>query len=83
MSSVSDRSRLRRTTTHACPGDCGHQVPQHRLACQWCWYLLPADQRNEITRLYRVDRMAHLGAVGEALAWYRANVVDGALVVPR
>ncbi|MFC6089437.1 hypothetical protein [Saccharothrix lopnurensis] len=66
---------------HPCPGGCGEQVPKRLLACRSCWWLLPAGLREEVMRLARTGpRVAHLGAVGDALLWYRANVRDGDLV---
>lgn len=54
------------------------QVPKQLLACPSCWYLLPAELRNQVTR--KVGTIEHLGVVGDALVWYRENVVDGELV---
>ncbi|WP_154697085.1 hypothetical protein [Lentzea guizhouensis] len=70
----------RPASTHSCPGDCGQQVPRQHLACRSCWYLLPQELREELTRLYGRDRIAHLGAVGDCLIWFRENVKDGELV---
>lgn len=65
--------------THACPGDCGAQVPRRMLACRTCWPLLPAHLRDAVTRTWRARRadmtnharvMAHVRAVAAASAWY-------------
>lgn len=58
---------------HDCPGGCGAQVPHHLLACRDCWWELPAPLRNA----FRRPGANRLTAVGEALAWYRANMRDG------
>ena len=63
--------------THACPGDCGQHVPQRLLACDSCWWLLPAPQRDEIRRATGMDR---LRLIGDALIWFRENVKDGEFV---
>lgn len=77
---MADRSRPKRPpTTHACPGDCGEQVPRRLLACRSCWYLLPKALRDEVER-HRIGSGAHLAAVGEALVWYREHVADGSLI---
>jgi hypothetical protein len=62
---------------HDCPGGCGCSMPHRLLACRNCWFLLPADQRNAITRA-RGGRRLQL--VGEAIGWYRENVHNGELV---
>jgi hypothetical protein len=80
----SRKDRAMRDTTvhephpdHDCPGGCGCRVPYRLLACRNCWYLLPADQRNAITRARGGHR---LQLVGEAVGWYREYVPDGQLV---
>lgn len=67
--------------THGCPGDCGAQVPRHRLACPPCWYRLPAPLRDEVNAAYRArrsDPRRHSLALRAALGWYRANPTGGA-----
>ena len=59
--------------THACPGSCGTQVPQHRFACPTDWYRLPAEYRCAITNTYRRDQRGHITAMAAAIEWYRAN----------
>lgn len=66
--------------THACPGGCGEQVPKRLLACGSCWWLLPQLLRDEIRRHFGRDHVAHLGAVGDALIWFRENVKGGEFV---
>lgn len=65
---------------HSCPGGCGEEVLYQRLACTSCWWLLPKPLRQNITRNYRRDRLAHAHAVADALTWYADNVADGALL---
>jgi hypothetical protein len=79
---VANATRPKRPTpTHECPGGCGAQVAKRLLACGSCWWLLPQLKRDEIRSLASgSDRMAHLGAVGDALIWFRENVKDGEFV---
>lgn len=62
---------------HDCPGGCGCSVSHRLLACRNCWFLLPVDQRNAITRARGGHR---LQLVGEAIGWYRENVHNGELL---
>ncbi len=74
------RPKRRPAPSHDCPGGCGVQVSKRLLACGSCWWLLPTLMRDEIRRLSGGDRIAHLGAVGDALIWFRTNVRGGELV---
>lgn len=64
-----------RAATHACPGGCHRQVPQHLFACKPCWLRLPYDLRQPISANYRRDEAAHLAAMADARHWYRENPV--------
>jgi hypothetical protein len=71
-------------TTHACPGGCGVQVQLRYFACPACWYALPYELRQPISRAYQRDPVAHLRAMQEARRWYRkrgdlsaAGLADG------
>lgn len=62
--------------THACPGQCGTQVPRRHLACQPCWFRLPAELRDDINITYRTRRAnpySHWKAITDVLAWFRNN----------
>lgn len=59
--------------THACPGGCGAEVARARFACLKDWRRLPADLRRAITGNYGVDADAHMVAMVEARAWFRAH----------
>jgi hypothetical protein len=65
------------THPHPCPGGCGTDVEHSKLACRSCWWLLPKDLRNRITRNHRRNRTEHAHAVAEAVTWYAENVRDG------
>lgn len=54
--------------THDCPCGCGTQVNHNLVACRPGWALLPAEYRTAILNARRGER---LGAVSEALTWYR------------
>ncbi len=56
--------------THGCPGDCGAQVPNERLACPDCWARLPVRIRREVSRHYRRHTDRHRLAVQRAYEWY-------------
>lgn len=61
------------TTTHGCPG-CGVLIGPSGLACVACWYLLPADIRDEVNRAYRCrmnDPARHRAAIIAVIEWYR------------
>lgn len=61
---------------HACPGDCGKQVPRHKLACKPCWFRVPVEVRQLVTRAFvgRHDHPAeHRAAVLAAMAWLREH----------
>jgi hypothetical protein len=64
------------STTHACLGGCGAQVPRHHLSCKPCWYRLPAPLRDDVNFAYR-HRAANPGEHGRArraaMTWYREN----------
>lgn len=62
----------RRRLTHECPGRCGRAVPNDRYACIRCWFRLPSEIRQAITRNYRVDPQAHAEAMLDAARWYGA-----------
>jgi hypothetical protein len=62
--------------THPCPGGCGTQVPQHKLACPLDWARLPQDRKAEVLAAWRTrttDPMGHLRAVARAKSWYLRN----------
>lgn len=64
------------TTTHACPGGCGAQVPYRLYACKPCWSRLPAALRQPIldTNGRAGNLAAHGAAMADARDWYRAQV---------
>lgn len=62
--------------THQCPGGCGADVEEYRLACPLCWYRLPKDLRTAIWQKWqtrKTDPFAHLRACTMALKWYRLH----------
>ncbi|WP_166345014.1 hypothetical protein [Phytoactinopolyspora limicola] len=65
------------STTHACPGGCGRNVPHHHLACRSCWYRLPTKLRTSISVTYRRDRGAHAAALVNAIRWYAEHPRGG------
>lgn len=76
-------ARGRPSTTHACPGKCGRQVPRTLFACRACWGWLPDELQQPITDNHLVDPPAHLAAMSEACDWYRANASGPAQVEER
>jgi hypothetical protein len=73
-------------THHRCPGLCTplSLVPRALFACRPCWWRLPAVLRNNINNTFEARkratgaaahaaRLAHAGAMGDAMRWYRDN----------
>lgn len=62
------------STAHECPGGCGEQVPQARLACRTDWFRLPKAIRAAVWEAYREGQFAaHRAALADAADWYRDN----------
>lgn len=59
---------------HPCPGGCGATIPEHHVACESCFYLLPTQLRLEITN---GDRNTKLAARIRGGQWLREHVVAG------
>lgn len=62
--------------THLCPGGCGAQVPNHKLACPLCWARLPQQLKAEVLAAWgkrKTDPVGHLRVVAKARAWYLRN----------
>jgi hypothetical protein len=75
-------SSLPRYPLHDCPGECGRQVAQSKLACPACWWRLPRNLAAVVTRTYyarlrnptdNTRTSAHRAAVADATQWYRDN----------
>lgn len=70
-----------RQNGHDCPGCDEPGVPFRMLACRRCWARLPGDLQTAVYRGLRRGwhSDAHLAALADAAAWYRANPLS----VPR
>ncbi len=61
---------------HSCPGGCGAEVPNDRLACHQDWFRLPKPLRQAVNKAWREREQhpaAHDEAVRTASRWYRDN----------
>lgn len=58
----------------SCAGGCGRRTYHPRIACLWCWDLLPFDLRQEITRRRGAPRAA---LIAHARRWYNDRIHAG------
>lgn len=71
---------------HKCPGRCGALVPAHHLACKPCWFRLPRDLRDAVTRAYQrrgTHPREHRTALAAAFVWYRDDAANIAALAAR
>jgi hypothetical protein len=68
--------------THLCPGGCGRQIPNARLACGYHWSLVPTELQRRLWAAYRRWQQdptpgsagAHLGVVDSCIEAIHAAV---------